>query len=191
MTPRPVQYGGWGSEFDRASVRPNGGVEFDRASVRPKPSSVPRVRAGCGGQLFTAKLGVVVHYPTHQVFDQLLADQAILDGSAGTVGRCNGLRTRSLKPRPVAVSNRPTVTPACATPAPGANSTHPSPSARQFQLPIKWLAPSQLRRISCSDEGALVRVLRAPPNDPTACPAWGWGQLAPCSMNSNRRQCLT
>jgi hypothetical protein len=33
------------------------------------------------------------------------------DGSAGTVGRCNGLRTRSLKPRPVAVSNRPTVTP--------------------------------------------------------------------------------
>jgi hypothetical protein len=28
-----------------------------------------------------------VHYSTHQVFDQLLADQAILDGSAGTVGR--------------------------------------------------------------------------------------------------------
>jgi hypothetical protein len=29
---------------------------------------------------------------------------------AGTVGRCNGLRTRSLKPHSVTVSNRPTVT---------------------------------------------------------------------------------
>jgi hypothetical protein len=30
----------------------------------------------------------------------------------------------------------------------------PSPSARQFRLPFNWLAPSGLRRIFCSDEGA-------------------------------------
>ena len=80
------------------------------------------------------------------------------DGSAGTVGRCNGLRMRSLKPRPVAVSNRPTVTPlSVATPASGANSTHPSPSARPFRLPFNGLAQSELRRIFCSDEGVLMR----------------------------------
>ena len=32
-----------------------------------------RVRAGCRGGLFAAKLDVVVHYSAHQVFDQLLA----------------------------------------------------------------------------------------------------------------------
>jgi hypothetical protein len=32
--------------------------------------------------------------------------------------------------------------------------THPSPSAHQFRLPFNWLAPSELRRIFCSDEGA-------------------------------------
>jgi hypothetical protein len=31
---------------------------------------------------------------------------------------------------------------------------HPSPSAHQFRLPFNWLAPSELRRIFCSDEGA-------------------------------------
>ena len=30
---------------------------------------------------------------------------------------------------------------------------HPSPSAHQFRLPFNWLAPSELRRIFCSDEG--------------------------------------
>ena len=32
-------------------------------------------------------LFVLVCISTHQMFDQLLADQTILDGSAGTVGR--------------------------------------------------------------------------------------------------------
>ena len=64
MTPRPVQHGG--------------GVELALCSDRPEPPSVLRVRANCGGRLFTAKLPVVVHYSTRQVFDQLLADQAIL-----------------------------------------------------------------------------------------------------------------
>jgi hypothetical protein len=36
------------------------------------------VRADCGSRLFPAKLAVVVHYPTRQVFDQLLADHATL-----------------------------------------------------------------------------------------------------------------
>ena len=35
-------------------------------------------RADCGGRIFAAKLGVVVYYLPHQVFDQLLGDQAIL-----------------------------------------------------------------------------------------------------------------
>ena len=80
-------------------------------STRSEPPSVLRVRADCGGRLFAAKLGVVVHYSTHQMFDQLLADQAILMAAPALLDGCNGLRTRSLKPRPVAVSNRPTVTP--------------------------------------------------------------------------------
>jgi hypothetical protein len=40
---------------------------------RPEPPSVLRVRAGCGGRLFTAKLGIVVHYLPHQLLDHLLA----------------------------------------------------------------------------------------------------------------------
>ena len=96
ITPRPVQHGG------RVELVPGG-------STRSEPPSVLRVRADCGGRLFAAKLGVVVHYSTHQMFDQLLADQAILMAAPALLDGCNGLRTRSLKPRPVAVSNRPTV----------------------------------------------------------------------------------
>ena len=140
-----------------------------------------RVRADCGGRLFTAKLAVVAHNLAHQLLNHLPPDDAILlarqfcdglrdsvdhfvgfvgssssepayflnrgpkslsmsevevgltpgrmtvarsteahassvrsviSGSVGgTVGRCHGLRMRSLKPHPVAVSNRPTVTP--------------------------------------------------------------------------------
>ena len=81
------------------------------------------------------------------------------DPSPGAVWQCNGLRTRSLKPRPVTISNCPTIKP-CATPASGANSTHPSPCARPFRLRFNGLAQSELRRIFCSDEGALMRVLR-------------------------------
>src|SRR6185295_5678507 len=65
------------------------------------------------------------------------------DGSAGTVGRCNGLRVRSLNdPHDAGLRpfNRHTLKP-CATPASGANSTHPSPSARPFRLPFKGVSP--------------------------------------------------
>ena len=47
------------------------GVELDPCSSRPEPPSVLRVRADCGGRLFTAKLGVVAH----QLLDHLLADE--------------------------------------------------------------------------------------------------------------------
>ena len=56
--PRPVHHGGR--------------VELPRAP------SVLHVRADCGSRLFTAKLGVVVHYLSHQLLDHLLADHAIL-----------------------------------------------------------------------------------------------------------------
>ena len=36
------------------------------------------MRADCGGRLFTAKLGVVVHYLPHQMLNHLLPDDAIL-----------------------------------------------------------------------------------------------------------------
>ena len=53
------------------------GSNWSRAPVDPKPS-VLHVRADCGGRLFTAKLGVVVHYLPHQLLDELLPDDAIL-----------------------------------------------------------------------------------------------------------------
>ena len=49
-----------------------------RSKHRPELPSVLRVRADCGGRLFTAKLGVVVHDLVHQLLDHLLADDAIL-----------------------------------------------------------------------------------------------------------------
>jgi hypothetical protein len=39
---------------------------------------IARVRAHYGGRLFTAKLGIIVHYLPHQLFDELLADDPIL-----------------------------------------------------------------------------------------------------------------
>ena len=64
MTPRPVQHGG--------------GVELAPCSSRSEPPSVLHPRADCGGRLFAAKLGVVVHYLSHQLLDHLLADEPIL-----------------------------------------------------------------------------------------------------------------
>jgi hypothetical protein len=42
------------------------------------PTSVLRVRADCGGSLFTAKLPVAVHNLAHQLLDHLLADTILL-----------------------------------------------------------------------------------------------------------------
>ena len=47
------------------------------ASRAPLPS-VLHARADCGGRLFAAKLGVVIHNLAHQLLDHLLADEAIL-----------------------------------------------------------------------------------------------------------------
>ena len=41
-----------------------------------------RVRAGCGGRLFTAKLDIVVHYLPHQLLDHLLANGAALSAAS-------------------------------------------------------------------------------------------------------------
>ena len=59
-------------------VQAGGGVELPQRSSRPEPSSVLRARADCGGRLFAAKLGVVVHYLLHQLLDHLPADDASL-----------------------------------------------------------------------------------------------------------------
>ena len=44
------------------------------------PFSVPRMRPNCACR-FSTKLGVLVHDFARQLFDQLLADHAILAGS--------------------------------------------------------------------------------------------------------------
>ena len=54
------------------------GSNWPWCSSRSEPPSVLRVRADCGGHLFTAKLGIVVHDLAHQLLDHLLADEAIL-----------------------------------------------------------------------------------------------------------------
>jgi hypothetical protein len=94
------------------------GVELDPLlPVDPKPS-VLHVRTACGGRLFSAKLGVVVHYLPHQLLDHFDRGtrcsgqkRDLGDPSLALSDGCNGLRMRSLSPRRVAVSNRPTVTP--------------------------------------------------------------------------------
>jgi hypothetical protein len=48
---------------------------------------VHRVRTGCGGRLFTAKLAVIVHYLLHQLLDDLLADDPSVSESGATVKR--------------------------------------------------------------------------------------------------------
>ena len=52
--------------------------QIDPVSSRRQPPSVLRVRADCGGRLFTAKLGVVVHDLAHQLLNHLLADHPVL-----------------------------------------------------------------------------------------------------------------
>ena len=59
-------------------------------SSRPERPSVLRVRADCGSRLFTAKLGVVVHYLLHQLLNHLLSNDPIL--LAGQF--CDRLRDR-------------------------------------------------------------------------------------------------
>ena len=46
-----------------------GGVKLDPCSSRSEPPSVRSVRADCGGRLFTAKFGVVVHNLSRQLLN--------------------------------------------------------------------------------------------------------------------------
>ena len=54
------------------------GSNWTPCSSRLEQMSVLRVGAGCGGRLFSAKLGIITHDCMHQVFDHLLPDHAIL-----------------------------------------------------------------------------------------------------------------
>ena len=54
------------------------GSKFDPLPYSTEPPSVLRVRADCGGRLFTAKLAVVAHNLAHQLLDHLLANGAVL-----------------------------------------------------------------------------------------------------------------
>ena len=86
--------------------------------------SVLRVRADRGGHLFRTKLDIVVHNLAHQLLNHLLSDDAILLARQF----CNCLRGRI--GASMLASDRSTVTPLSPPPHQGANSTHPSPSAR-------------------------------------------------------------
>ena len=146
---------------------------------------VLRVRADCAGRFFrrnysraddggTIDRGTRCSCQKRDLGDPALA---LSDG-------CNGLRMRSLKPRPSPIV-QPSHPSAVRDPASGANSAHPSPSARHFRLPFNKLAPSELRRIFCSDEGALVRVLLARRMTPR--PVQHGGRVA---VRCRRRICL-
>jgi hypothetical protein len=90
--------------------------------------------------------------------DTLQRSQARSQGSvASTVGRVQRFNDAiAQRSSPGLASNRSTVKPLsrCTTPASRCKPSHPSPSAHQFRLPFNWLAPSELRRIFCSDEDA-------------------------------------
>ena len=87
-----VLIGGFGSIGQPNALIPLSGIRNDppawpawgwgrigpRAPVVSETPSVLRVRADCGCRFFTAKFSVVVHYLAHQLFDHLLADEAIL-----------------------------------------------------------------------------------------------------------------
>ena len=141
MTPRPVQHGG--------------GVELDPCSSRPEPPSVLRVRADCGAELFTAKPGSALFHASG--VRSVAGGSSDLDSRPALSDRCNGLRMRSLKPRPSPIV-QPSHPSAVRDPASGANSAHPSPSGRHFGLPFNKLAPSELRRIFCSVEPLHDRI---------------------------------
>src|SRR6185369_13356106 len=95
--------------------------------------------------------------------------------------------TRSLKPRPLADSNRLTVIPLSRAQLHRmANSTHPSPSARQFRL-VQRDAQSELRQVFCSDEGALVRVfIRTRSLKPRPVTVSNRYTLEPCTTPASR-----
>src|SRR5215471_13414161 len=90
-------------------------------STRSEPTSVLRARADCGGRLFAAKLGVVVHYLPHQLLDDrprhtLQRSEARSQGSvASTVGRVQRFKDLSdpafaaYPPRPSSPSSLPGV----------------------------------------------------------------------------------
>ena len=50
----------------------------DLSSTPIRPKSVPCVRPDCTCSVFSTKLRIIVHNFTHQPFDQLVTDQAIL-----------------------------------------------------------------------------------------------------------------
>ena len=81
-----VNDGFWGTHisgagFPRAEVSGlssvGGGVDVRTSSTL----SVPRMRPDFTYRMFSTKLRVIVHNFTHQLFDQLLADQAVLAAS--------------------------------------------------------------------------------------------------------------
>ena len=145
-----------------ASARCNGASGSvcapDSGLLAPPQRASDNCRRDCSGRVqmyLEADLG-----RDAGALDQLAAASdcercTLLDG-------CNGLRTRSLKPRRVAVSNRPTITPLSRARLLHQVQTrrirhHPT---RPFRLPFNRLARSELRRILCSDEGALMRILQ-------------------------------
>jgi hypothetical protein len=94
-------------------------------------------------------------------------------------------RDRLASPRGRLQPSNPYTLRPCATPASGANSTHPSPSARHFRVPFNKLASSEPRRMFCSCRAAVRGfaqpcVLRWPP----ACPAWGGGRLVAVPLST-------
>jgi hypothetical protein len=103
--PPPVQHtpGVSGGCLHRRLCLQGWGSNWCPYSTRCETAVRPRARTDCGGRLFTAKLGVVVHYLPHQLLDDrprhtLQRSEARSRGSvASTVGRVQRFKARSLK----------------------------------------------------------------------------------------------
>jgi hypothetical protein len=130
-------------------------------SSRPERPSVLRVRADCGSRLFKAKLGVFGITPgrmkrwrdRHRAHT-LPRDPVSACLPPTPLHRCIGLRVRSLNdPRDARLRpfNRHTLEPAAASGANRRIRHHPPANSDSCS---NGLAPSELRRIFCSDEGS-------------------------------------
>ena len=165
-------------------------------STRSESPSVLRVRADCGGRLFTAKL-VVVHYLTHHLLNHLLANGAVLTLPPPIpVQRSHGF-TRPTTRRGAECAP-PTVKPLylqtyfrlAASGLRGEAAANNqslrlhrpqatvSPTAVSYSFLIRSLRPNRTGRINVAPR-PLHRARACTPNDPPACPPWGRGRIGP------------
>ena len=142
-------------------------------------------RARC---VFSPKLGIIIQDFARQLFDQLLADQAILMAGGAVL----------TLPAPIPVQRshgftRPTTRRGaeCAPP-----TVKPLYLQTYFRLAAsgsrgKAAADIQSLRLHRPQAPVSPTAVSAPPNDPPACPTWGGVELVPVLQSTRSSQCFT